>query len=49
MHGGEGPGAGTLLGLRGTGAVGTFRAWEDAPGGEDEDVAVGEFLFEFTS
>lgn len=36
-----------FLGLRGARAVGTFGAREDAPGGEDEDVAVGELLFEF--
>lgn len=36
-----------LLGLRGARAVGTFGARKDAAGGEDEDMAVGELLFEF--
>lgn len=36
----------TLLGLRGAAAVGALRAGEDAAGGDEEDVAVGEFLFE---
>ena len=47
MHGGQGTGAGPLLRLRGARAVGTFGAGKDAAGGEDEDVAVGELLFEF--
>jgi len=34
--------------LGGTGAVGTLGTGKDAPRGEDEDVAVGELLFEFT-
>jgi len=36
-----------FLRLRSARAVGTFGAREDAAGGEDQDVAVGEFLFEF--
>lgn len=36
-----------LLGLGRAGAVGTFGAGEDAARGEEEDVSVGEFLFEF--
>lgn len=47
MDGGEGAGAGTLLGLRGPAAVAAFGAGEDAAGGDDEDVSVGEFFFEF--
>jgi hypothetical protein len=36
-----------FLGLRGTGTVGALWARQDAPGGEDQDVSVGELLFEF--
>ena len=45
MDGGQGAGAGALLGLRGAAAVAAFGAGEDAAGGYDEDVAVGELLF----
>ena len=48
MNSGEGSGTGSLLGLRGSGAVGSLGAGEDAAGGEDEDVAVGELLLELT-
>lgn len=34
------------MSLRGTAAVGAFGTGEDTAGSEDEDVAVGEFLFE---
>ncbi len=37
-----------LLGLRGAGAVGAFGTGKNAAGGEEEDVPVGELLFEFT-
>lgn len=36
-----------FLGLRSARAGGAFGSGEDAAGGEDEDVALGEFLFEF--
>ena len=36
----------TFLRLRGARAVGAFGAGEDASGGEEEDVAVGELFFE---
>ena len=41
-------GARTLLRLRGAAAVAALGAGQDAAGGDDEDVAVGELLFEFT-
>ncbi len=47
VHGGQGAGMGTFLGLRGARTGRTFGPREDAAGGEDEDVALGEFLFEF--
>ena len=47
VYGGEGAGTRTLLGLRGTGTIGPFGTGKDAAGGEDEDVAVREFLFKF--
>jgi len=37
----------TLLRLRGTAAVGAFGAGKDAARCEKDDLAVGEFLFEF--
>ncbi len=46
MHGGQSAGAGSFLGLRGAAAVGSFGTGQDAAGGEDEDVAVGELLFQ---
>ena len=42
----QGSGTGPLLGLVAAAAVGAFWAWQDAAGREDEDVAVGELLFE---
>lgn len=47
MHGRQGAAVGPLLGLRRAGAVGAFGAGQDAARGEEEDVAVGELLFEF--
>ena len=47
MHGGQGAAVRAFLGLRGAGAVRTFGAGQDAARGEEEDVAVGELLFEF--
>ena len=47
MYGGQSAAAGTLLFLRGTAAVGALGAGENAAGGEDQDVAVGELLLEF--
>ncbi len=47
MHSGQGAGVRAFLGLRGTGTVGALWARQDAPGGEDQDVSVGELLFEF--
>lgn len=37
-----------LLLLQVAGAVGSLGAWQDAAGGDDEDVAVGELLLELT-
>jgi hypothetical protein len=45
---GQCSGTGTLLGERGARAVGALGAGEDAARGEDQDVAVGELLFELT-
>lgn len=42
-------GAGSLLGLRGSRAVASLWAGEDSARGEDQDVTIGELLFEFTS
>jgi hypothetical protein len=47
VNGSEGAAAGPLLGLRGAGSVGALGAREDAARGDDQDVAVGEFLLEF--
>ena len=47
VHGGECAGARALLRLRGAAAVAAFRAGEDAARGDDQDVPVGELLFEF--
>ena len=46
MDGSQGPRTGPFLGLVAAAAVGAFRARQDAAGREDEDVAVGELLFE---
>lgn len=46
VHGGEGAAARTLLGLVGAAAVGSLGAGENAAGGDEEDVAVGELLLE---
>jgi len=46
VDGGECAAAGTLLCLRGAAAVGALGAREDAAGGNEEDVAVGELLLE---
>lgn len=46
MHGGQGAGTGSFLGLRSTAAVGSLGTGEDAARGKDEHVAVGEFLFQ---
>lgn len=47
MNGCQSAGVRALLGLRCARAVGTFGTRKDTAGGEDEDVAVGEFLFKF--
>lgn len=47
VHGGQGAAVRAFLGLRGTRAVGTFGPRENTARGEEEDVAVREFLFEF--
>ena len=47
VDGGKDAGMRALLGLRGARAVGTVGTGKDAAGGEEEDVTVGEFLFEF--
>lgn len=46
MHGGECTAAGTLLCLVGAAAVGALGAGENAAGGDEEDVAVGELFLE---
>jgi hypothetical protein len=46
MHGGQSSRAWALLGLRGAGAVRALGAGENAARGEDQDMAVGEFLLE---
>lgn len=48
VHGSQCAGAWALLGERGAGAGGALWAWQDAAGGEDDDVAVGELLLELT-
>ena len=48
MHGCQCAGVRTFLRLRRTTAVAAFRAREDPAGGKEEDVALGELLFEFT-
>ena len=48
MHGSQSAGTGSLLLLRGTRTVGTLGSGEDSSRGEDEDVPIGEFLFELT-
>lgn len=47
MYGSQGTRMGALLSLRGARAGGAFWSGEDTARGKDEDVAVGEFLFEF--
>lgn len=47
MHGGQGTAVRALLRLGGARAVGTFGPGQDAARGEEEDVTVGELLFEF--
>ena len=47
MDSGEGARARALLGLRCAAAVAAFGAREDAARGDDQDVAVAEFLLEF--
>jgi hypothetical protein len=44
----EGSRTGALLGLRGAGPVGALGAGQNAAGGNDQDVAVGELLLELT-
>ena len=48
MDSGECSGTRTLLGLGSTRAVGALWAGKNAASGEDEDVAVREFLLELT-
>lgn len=48
VDGGQCSGTGSLLGERGAGTVGTLWAGENAAGGEEEDVTVGELLLELT-
>lgn len=45
---GEGSRLRALLGLRGAGPVGALGAGQDAAGGNDQHVAVGELLLELT-
>lgn len=47
MHGSQGAGVRALLRLGRARAGGAFRTRENAAGGENEDVPVREFLFEF--
>ena len=49
MDGGECARAWTLLRLAGAAAVAALWAGQDAAGGDDEDVAVGELLLELAS
>jgi hypothetical protein len=46
MHRRQRTGTRSLLCLGGAAAVGAFGTREDAAGSEDQDVAVGEFLFQ---
>jgi len=46
VHGRQGAGAGPFLRLRRARAVRAFGTGKDAARGEDQDVAVGEFLLE---
>lgn len=48
VDGGQCSGTGSLLGQRGSGAVAALGTGQDAAGGEDEDMTVGELLLEFT-
>lgn len=47
MHGRQGAAVRPFLRLRGSAAVAAFGAGEDGARGEEEDVSVGEFFFEF--
>lgn len=47
MYGRQRAGVGTFLRLRRTTAVAAFRARKDPTGGKEEDMALGELLFEF--
>jgi hypothetical protein len=48
VDGGQCSRTGSLLGERGAGSVAALRAGENAAGGEDQDVTVGELLLELT-
>lgn len=48
MHSRQGSRAWALLSLAGSTTVGALGAREDAAGGEDQDMAVGKLLLEFT-
>lgn len=48
VHRSQGAGTWALLGLAGAAAVAALWAGQDAARGDDEDVAVGEFLLELT-
>lgn len=48
VHSGQCAGTWALLGEGSAGAGGALWAWQDAAGGEDQDVAVGELLLELT-
>ncbi len=48
MNGGQGSAARTLLSLGSAAAVAALGAGKDAARGEDQDMAVGELLLEFT-
>lgn len=47
VYGRQRAGVGTFLRLRRTTAVAAFRARKDPTGGKEEDMALGELLFEF--
>ena len=47
VNGGKCAGTRSFLCLGGTGSIGTFGARKDSSGREEEDVSIGEFLFEF--
>lgn len=48
VHSGQCAGTWALLGEGSAGAGGALWAWQDAAGGENQDVAVGELLLELT-